>query len=161
MTSVSRALTVVERYQEVLHARVQLALRQTLAERDLDTALAERGELGRAITDQVRESALEFGVELHQVQVRDFMMAGGLRNAYAEVIQARQHGLAALERARGESAAVRNLANAAQLMAQHPGIMQLRLLQAVETGSGNRIVIALDPERGKSPEMEVTAEGDA
>jgi regulator of protease activity HflC (stomatin/prohibitin superfamily) len=134
----------------VLHTRLQLALRQAVAERDLDAALAERGELGTMIGDLVRRDAEAFGVMLHSVSVRDFMVGANLRTAFADVVAARQQGLAALERARGESAAVRNLANTAQLMEKHPGIMQLRLLQAVESGSGNRIVIALDPERGRA-----------
>lgn len=87
-------------------------------------------------------------------------MAGGLRSAYAATVQAKQEGLAALERARAESAAVRNLANAASLLERHPGIMQLQLLQAVESGTGNRIVIALDPERGGSAEIDVEVEDD-
>lgn len=157
VVNATKALTVVERYQDALYGRIQLALREVVALRDLETALGERGELGDAIVSHVSEAALEFGVELHGVQVRDFMMAAGLRNAYADVIQAKQQGLAALEKARGESAAVRNLANSAQLMERHPGIMQLRLLQAVESGSGNRIVIALDPDRGRAHELEVTA----
>jgi hypothetical protein len=76
------------------------------------------------------------------------------------VVAAKQQGLAALERARGESAAVRNLANAAQLVEKHPGIMRLRLLQAVESGSGNRIVVTLDSERGTALPLDLTAEGD-
>ena len=160
VTHATKAVGTVERYEEALYGRIQLALREAVASRELDAALAERGELGEAILEGVRESAGEFGVELHSVQVRDFMMAGGLRSAYTDVIQAKQQGVAALEKARGESAAIRSLANAAQLMERHPGIMQLRLLQAVESGTGNRIVIALDPERGTGTEVNVSAEGD-
>lgn len=156
----TKAVTVVENCEEALYARIQLALRQALAERELDAALSERGELGTTIAGLVTDSLTQCGLELHQVQVRDFMMAGPLRSAYSDVILAKQQGLAALERARGESAAIRNLANAAQLMDAHPGLMQLRLLQAVETGTGNRIVIALDPERGRATEVDVAAEGD-
>lgn len=161
VASVSKALTQVEKYEEALYGRVQLALREVVAAKDLDAALEDRGDLGSAITERVTAPVLEFGLELHSVQVRDFMLAAGLRNAYADVIQAKQQGLAALERARGESAAIRNLANSAELMERHPGIMHLRLLQAVESGSGNRIVIALDPDRSRTHEIEVVAEGDA
>lgn len=161
VASVTKALTVVEQYQEALYGRIQLALREVVAERELDAALAERGQIGGAIAEAVAEPAREFGIELNQVQVRDFMMSAGLRTAYSDVILAKQQGLAALEKARGESAAVRNLANSAELMERHPGIMQLRLLQAIETGSGNRIVVALDSDRGRAHEVEVTAAGDA
>ncbi|MGH7467857.1 MAG: slipin family protein [Longimicrobiales bacterium] len=161
VVNVTKAVMAVEEYQQALYGRIQLALREAVASRDLDAALAERGELGRAITALVHESAVEFGVELHAVQVRDFMMAANLRNSYADVLQAKQQGLAALERARGESAAVRSLANAAQLMERHPGIMQLRLLQAVETSSGNRILISLDPHGGRATDIEAAEDADA
>ncbi len=157
---VTRALTEVESYQDALYTWVQLALREAVSDRELDAALEARGQLGQAIQTAVGDRAAKIGLQLQSVQVRDFMMAGGLRQAYADVVQARQEGLAALERARGESASVRNLANAAQLMERHPGIMQLRLLQAVEQGSENRVVIALDPERAKSASLDVTAESD-
>jgi regulator of protease activity HflC (stomatin/prohibitin superfamily) len=157
----TRAVTQVETYQDALYGGLQLALREVLARKDLDEALGERGEIGSAILQAVAEQAGDFGVELRSVQVRDFMMAGGLRSAYSDVIQERQRGLAALERARGESAALRNLANAAELLERHPGLAHLRLLQAVEGSSGNRIVIALDPERGRKSALEVAVEGDA
>jgi regulator of protease activity HflC (stomatin/prohibitin superfamily) len=147
VTDARKAITVSENYVDALYGRLQLALREAVARRDLDVALSERGELGAEIATAVSGSAQELGVELHVAQVRDFMMAGGLREAYANVLLAKQEGLAALERARGESSALRNLANTAELLERHPGLMQLRLLQAVEAGSGNKIVVALGQDR--------------
>lgn len=160
VTDATRAWIEVEAYQATLYGRLQLALRQVVAGKDLDGALAERGEIGQEILGAVGAGAADLGLEVRAVDVRDFMMAGGLRSAYTDVIEARQRGLAALERARGESAALRSLANSAELLERHPGLAHLRLLQAVEAGSGNRIVIALDPDRGRRSTLEVTAEED-
>jgi regulator of protease activity HflC (stomatin/prohibitin superfamily) len=146
VVDVVKALTEVAHYETVLYTHIQLALRQTLADVELDVALAERGDLGAAIRNMLTETAVAFGVEVHDVQVRDFMMSGGLKSAFADIILEKQRGLAALERARGETAALRSLANAAELLERHPGMMRLRLLQAVEGGTGNRIVINLDAE---------------
>lgn len=154
VADVTKALSVVQAHTESLYALLQLALREQLATRDLDAALTDRGEIGTAVHAAVSEPAREFGIDLNAVHVRDFMMAGGLRNAYSDVIEARQQGLAALERARGEGAAVRSLANTAQVMEKHPGIMQLRLLQAVEQGSDNRIVVSMNPIDGSHPAVE-------
>lgn len=142
------AVTSVENFEGALYTRLQLALREAVAALDLEDALAGRGELGAAIQSAVAEPAAELGLTLHATQVRDYMMAGGLRQSFADVLQAKQEGLAALERARGESAALRNLANSAQLMERHPGLLKLRLLQAVQEGSGNRVLISLDGEAG-------------
>jgi regulator of protease activity HflC (stomatin/prohibitin superfamily) len=149
VADVTRAVVSVEEYGDALYGLLQIVLRQAVAEKELDTALGERSELGDEILAAVTEQAREFGLDVRSVRVRDFMMAGSLRSAYADVILAKQHGLAALERARGESAALRNLTNSADLLERHPGLAQLRLLQAVEAGSDNRIVIALDPERAR------------
>ena len=51
-----------------------------------------------------------------------------------------KEGLAALERARGESAALRNLANAARLFDDNPNLRQLRLFQILEKNHNNTIV---------------------
>jgi hypothetical protein len=51
--------------------------------------------------------------------------------------------LAALERARGETAALRNLANAARPLEGSPALAQLRLLQHLATTSGNTYVLGV------------------
>lgn len=61
-----------------------------------------------------------------------------------EVERARLEGLAALERARGEQAALRSLANAARLLKDNPELAQLRVLQAAATARNATIVIG-DP----------------
>jgi regulator of protease activity HflC (stomatin/prohibitin superfamily) len=79
----------------------------------------------------VAERAPALGIELFDIDVRDVMLPGDLRAAFAEVLRARAEGRAALERARGESAALRNLANAARLLDANPALMNLRLLQTI------------------------------
>ncbi|MFL5758009.1 MAG: slipin family protein, partial [Chloroflexota bacterium] len=68
---------------------------------------------------------------------------GELKRAYASVLAARKEGEAALERARGETAALRNLANAGRLVETNPGLLQLRMLQELGASSGNTIVMGL------------------
>jgi len=60
-------------------------------------------------------------------------------------VRARREGLAALERARGETAALRNLANAARMIEQNPHLLQLRTLQVMEHTMGNTYVLGTTP----------------
>ena len=69
------------------------------------------------------------------------MFPGDLKRTMAKVVQARKEGQAALEKARGETAAPRNLANAARLTEGNPPLMQLRLLQQLAGSSGNTVVL--------------------
>ena len=63
----------------------------------------------------------------------------------ADVLKAKQEGQAALERARGESASLRNLANAARVLEGNPALMNLRLLQSLTAAqnSGNTLVLGV------------------
>ncbi len=56
---------------------------------------------------------------------------------------ARHEGLAALERARGETAALRALANGARTLAENPALVQMRTAQVV-ADAGGEVVLRLD-----------------
>lgn len=61
----------------------------------------------------------------------------------AQVVNATKEGLAALEKARGETAALRTLANAAKMTEGNPNLMQLCLVQALGEASGNTLILAM------------------
>ena len=58
-----------------------------------------------------------------------------VRAAVAQVALTKQRALAELERARGEAASLRSLANTAKLIAENPALLQLRTLQAATEGA--------------------------
>jgi hypothetical protein len=84
----------------------------------------------------VSERAPALGIEVFEIDIRDVMLRPDVKAAFAEVLRARAEGRAALERARGESAALRNLANAARLLDSNPALMNLRLLQTIAQDAG-------------------------
>ena len=61
------------------------------------------------------------------------------------MLKAKQEGQAALERARGESASLRNLVNAARVLEGNPALMNLRLMHSLSTAqnAGNTLVLGL------------------
>jgi regulator of protease activity HflC (stomatin/prohibitin superfamily) len=132
----ARALHEFENYEHELHLATQLALRSAVGERSVDELLEGRLDLAERLRELVGAMAPDLGLAIESVQLRDVMLPGNLKTAYAEVLQARAEGRAALERARGESAALRSLANAARVMDSTPGLMNLRLLQTMEQDAG-------------------------
>jgi regulator of protease activity HflC (stomatin/prohibitin superfamily) len=135
------ALTGDQDYLRALYVALQAGLRDAVAGRTADDILATRGELGPATGAAVASDLARIGVELLGVDVRDVMVPGELKRAFAGIVAARREGEAALERARGETAALRSLANAGRLVDDNPGLLQLRLLQQLEASSGNTIVL--------------------
>ena len=138
-----RALHSVVAYQTALYTHLQIALREIVSTSPVDAVLENRAEIGRRLQEACAPKVTEFGIELLEADMKDVMLPGELKKIFAQVVKARQEGLAALERARGETAALRNLVNAAGLLEQRPALLQLRLLQAVGQTPGNTVVLGM------------------
>ena len=133
-----------------LYLAAQVALRELVAQATVEELVAGRADAGGRLLAAVR-GVDELGVVLEQLELKDIVLPADLKRAQAQVLIARADGLAALERARGETAALRNLANAARLCADNPALLQLRLLQQLATGPGHTVVIGNPPLGTGSP----------
>jgi regulator of protease activity HflC (stomatin/prohibitin superfamily) len=130
-------------YVEKLYVALQLALREIVAATEIDALLEQRATVGARLAEMTHDEAARLGLDLVRVDAKDFMFPGELRRTFAQVVAARKEGLAALERARGETAALRNLANAARMMESSPSLLQLRALQEIGRSGGNTVVLGL------------------
>ncbi len=129
--------------QETLYLAVQLALRAAVARRGLDQLLVERKQIADELLEESSPSAEAIGLSIESMALRDLVLTGDLKRAVAEVISARLSGQAKLERARGEAAALRSLANTARLAKGNPELLQLRLIQQMENSSGNTFIVGV------------------
>jgi regulator of protease activity HflC (stomatin/prohibitin superfamily) len=129
---------------EALYLGIQVALRELVAATTVEDLLAGRGDLGAALLQRVSGLA-ELGIVVEQLELKDIVLPSDLKRAQTEILLARAQGSAALERARGETAALRSLANAARMAADNPALVQLRLLQQLESSTGHTVVIGAVP----------------
>lgn len=123
-------------FHEPLRVAAQMAMRDAAASRALDDLIAHRTALDAEMTAAIRPRAAELGLEVMGVDLRDLVLPAEVRRLLTEPERARREGLAALERARGEQAALRALANAARLLRNNPELQNLRVLQALNTAPG-------------------------
>jgi hypothetical protein len=72
--------------------------------------------------------------------VKDLTFPAPIKDAFARVVEARKGAVVTMERARGETAALRHLANAARAFEGNPGLATLRTLQALDHGR-NTVVL--------------------
>lgn len=91
-----RALNSVAAYRDALYTQMQLGLRAIVGAAAVDTVLTTRPDLGKALTKLVSPKLAEFGVTLLEAEVKDLMFPGDFKKIFAQVIKARQEGLAAL-----------------------------------------------------------------
>ncbi len=102
-----------------------------------------KGDVNGKLYELTQEKIKELGLELLSVNIKDIMFPGPLKQIFAQVVKARKEGQAALEKARGETAALRNLANAAKMIESNPNLMNLRLIQSLGESSGNTLVLGI------------------
>jgi regulator of protease activity HflC (stomatin/prohibitin superfamily) len=150
VTDAAAYVTGTRNAEQSLYLAVQIAVREVLATTSIEDLLASRGTMGARLLDVVRGTDA-LGISIEQLEIKDIILSSELKKAQAEVLVARAHGLAALERARGETAALRSLANAARLAAENPTLIQLRLLQQLEASTGHTVVIGNPPLGTPSP----------
>ena len=137
------AINKVWSFQEALYLELQLALREIIGAADIDTVLSGRNELSQKLMEITEPKITDLGLKLISVNLKDIMFPGKLKDIFAQVVNAKKAGLAALEKARGETAALRNLANAAKMIEDNPNLMQLRLVQALGEASGNTLILGM------------------
>lgn len=133
------AVNKIENYTEAFYAIVQLAIRDIIGSMKIDDILEQRTMLNQKLMDLTVSKAEELGMKIQLIGIKDIMFPGELKKMFTKVVEAQKEGLAALERARGETAALRNLANVSKVLEDNPALMQLRALQSI----GNTVVIGV------------------
>ncbi|MEP6673218.1 MAG: slipin family protein [Chthoniobacter sp.] len=138
------AVQAVDNHVGHIYSATQTAVRTAVAGVTLEALLGQRVALGAQLRELIAPPAAAIGVQVRAVEVRDVMLPGELRKAFGEALKARQQGQGALERARGESAALRHLANAARLLESHPSLATLRFLQTLEASDSRQTFVMND-----------------
>jgi regulator of protease activity HflC (stomatin/prohibitin superfamily) len=130
-------------FRTSLYLSLQMSLREIVSQQKIDALLENRAGVSTKLMELTSRKAAELGLQLISADVKDWMFAGEMKKAFAQVVKAQKEGQAALERARGETAALRSLANAARTMDDNPNLLHLRALQALADSSGNTLVLGL------------------
>jgi regulator of protease activity HflC (stomatin/prohibitin superfamily) len=128
-------------YVEQIGMAVRAGLVRVAAARTLESFMADRAAADADLLASIA-SPID-GCDITSVLINTVALPPEVRRLFVEIERAKLEGQAALERARGEHAALRSLANAAGLLKDNPGLMNLRLLQtaAVASGRGNLTLV--------------------
>jgi regulator of protease activity HflC (stomatin/prohibitin superfamily) len=160
ISDVVAAVHRVADFRTQLYEDVQLAVRNLVGAAPIDSLLQERTRLNEQALQAVRPAAAAYGVQVLQVGVKDVILAPRIRDLLMKEAEATRLAQATLIGAREEVAALRALANAARLAAEHPELLALRELDAIRAFAqtpGNTVVVGTQgnliprPRRGPPP----------
>lgn len=153
------AINMVDNYIGALYTVTQLALRDIVSSMKVDELMSARQKVADQLTANVSGKVAEFGLEVISANIRDIMVPGEMKKVMSQVVKAQKEAQASLEKARGETAALRSLANAAKMVEDAPTLMQLRLLQSIGESSGNTVVFGM-PANGSALPLAKKAKAD-
>jgi regulator of protease activity HflC (stomatin/prohibitin superfamily) len=131
VTEPVRAVINVENYLGAISQVAQTSLRSVIGRADLDTMLSDREQVNAELRAVIDTPTEEWGVSVDRVEIRDIALPESMRRSMSAQAEAERDRRARVIAADGEFQASQRLADAARVMAETPGAMQLRLLQTV------------------------------
>jgi regulator of protease activity HflC (stomatin/prohibitin superfamily) len=127
----TRAAVDVEDYLAAIGQVAQTSLRSIIGKSDLDDLLCDREQLNKGMELMIDSPALGWGVHIERVEVKDVALPDSMKRSMSRQAEAERERRARVITADGELQASEKLAQAAEVMAEHPAALQLRLLQTV------------------------------
>jgi len=125
-----KAYKTSQNHHSDLYSQFQMVIRQAIEDQELDSILENRNIVAEKTMELLRPFATEIGIEIKTIALRDIMLPAVLKKAYSGALEARKDIEREIERARGEQAIFRKLANLSKMLSDNPSLLQLRTLQA-------------------------------
>ncbi|MEO1039391.1 MAG: slipin family protein [Pseudomonadota bacterium] len=122
------AINRVEDFRIATSQLAQTTLRSVLGKHDLDEMLAERDKLNVDIQKILDEQTEAWGIKVSNVEIKHVDLDPSMIRAIARQAEAERERRAKIISAEGEQQAAEKLAEAAEILAQQDGSMQLRYL---------------------------------
>ena len=126
------ARLAVNVYSDHVYLQLQHGLREAVATRTLDTLLADKESLNGELYQTVKANLAEYGIKVDRVGVKDIILPGDMKDILNQVVATEKAAQANVIRRREETAATRSLLNTAKLMDEHPTLMRLKEIEALE-----------------------------
>ena len=126
-----KATVEIQNYHYATSQIAQTTLRAVLSKVTLDDVLTERDTLNQEIQTIIDEATDPWGVKVGRVEIKDVDLPQGMQRAMARQAEAERERRAKIINAEAEYQASQKLADAAQVIAQHPIAYQLRYLQTI------------------------------
>lgn len=133
-----KAIIQVANFFEATSQLAQTTLRAVLGKHELDDMLAERERLNLDIQQVLDAQTDAWGIKVANVEIKHVDLDESMVRAIARQAEAERERRAKVIHAEGELQASEKLMQAAQVLAQQSGAMQLRYMQTLSNIAGDK-----------------------
>ena len=134
----AKAVLEVENFFYAISQLAQTTMRNAVGERTLDELLQRRAEIAETIKKELDLKTDKWGIDVEALELKDVIIPENLKRTISKEAEAEREKRAVIIKAQGDREAANNLAAAAQTLAQTPGAMHLRTLQAINDLSSDQ-----------------------
>jgi len=139
-----KALIEVQDFTFAMIQVAQTSLRSIIGKSELDDLLSNRERLNQGLALLLESPAVGWGIHIDRVEIKDVALPESMKRTMARQAEADRERRARIITADGEFQASKKLAQAADVMADSPAALQLRLLQTmVEVASEKSSTVIL------------------
>jgi regulator of protease activity HflC (stomatin/prohibitin superfamily) len=126
-----KSIIEIENVEAAIYEIAQTTVRNIVGRTTLDHVLSETEQLNVSIQEVLDHTAERWGVLVEMVELKDIELPGTMQRAMAKEAEAEREKRAKIIAAEGEALSAGRLAEAADVIQQHPVALQLRNLQVV------------------------------
>ena len=140
-----KAVVEVENYLYATSQLAQTTLRSVCGGAELDELLSDREKINTQLQEILDKHTDPWGVKVTTVEVKHIDLPQDMQRAMARQAEAERERRAKVINAEGEHQAATRLAQAAEIIAEHPMALQLRYLQTLREVSAENNSTTLFP----------------
>jgi len=126
-----KAIIEVENYNYAMSQLAQTTLRSVCGQAELDDLLAEREKINSELQEILDTHTDPWGIKVTTVELKHIDLPSEMQRAMAKQAEAERERRAKVINAEGEFQAASRLADAAEIICEHPMALQLRYLQTM------------------------------
>jgi len=139
------AVVEVENYLYATSQLAQTTLRSVCGQAELDELLSDRDKINSQLQEILDKHTDPWGVKVTTVEVKHIDLPQDMQRAMARQAEAERERRAKVINAEGEHQAANRLAQAAEIISEHPMALQLRYLQTLREVSAENNSTTLFP----------------
>ncbi len=140
-----KAVVEVENYLYATSQLAQTTLRSVCGQAELDELLSDRDKINSQLQEILDKHTDPWGVKVTTVEVKHIDLPQDMQRAMARQAEAERERRAKVINAEGEHQAAARLAQAAEIISEHPMALQLRYLQTLREVSAENNSTTLFP----------------
>lgn len=134
-----KATLNVENYETAVRDRAKVVLRDIAGETTLDDLLQHRDEVSAKVRLAVEQFVAQWGLHVELIALQDIQLPQMMQEVIAKKAIAERERQFVIIKSQADVESAKNFAEAARILTESPGAMELRRLEALQTLTGHGV----------------------